>query len=79
MNGAWLIYPDDMAIAINQLNSNVVYSEKLQVLRCRILNANGAIRWVELKGRVTKINSDDLPSVVSGIINDVTDLWNRRK
>jgi signal transduction histidine kinase/ActR/RegA family two-component response regulator len=69
-----LIYPDDMAIAINQLNSNVVYSEKLQVLRCRILNANGAIRWVELKGRVTKINSDGLPSVVSGIMNDVTDL-----
>lgn len=74
-----LIHPDDVSIAINQLNGNTIYSEGLQVLRCRILKADETIRWVELKGRVTKINSDGLPWVVSGIMNDVTDLVESQK
>lgn len=69
-----LIYPDDMAIVINQLNSNSNYSDDLQVMRCRIFRTDGAIRWVELKGRVTKTSSEGLPLIVTGIMNDVTEL-----
>lgn len=69
-----MIHLEDRAEVISQISSIASEPEKLRTIRCRIVRTDGSLVWVSIKGKVTEYDADQVPTTLSGIVENIQEL-----
>jgi two-component system cell cycle sensor histidine kinase/response regulator CckA len=68
-----LVHPDDWPNITEALNLHIKGKLPTLEVEYRILNKSGDWRWVQIRGKVISAAADGKPTMVAGVLADITD------
>jgi len=68
-----IIHPDDRDHVFKIIEEHLQGKSKISIIEYRMISKNGAIRWIEGRGKIVEFDEQGDPARMVGTINDITE------